>query len=140
QHRNKTESAVRLTHKPSGLVVTGSERRSQHENKANAVERLREAIALVARVRPEGPPQWPETVAPQGGRLRVRAANPRVHAVIAIVLDAFAAHDADLKPAAESLELTPSNLAKFAFDHPKAWRELARMRAAAGRPQLRSPK
>jgi hypothetical protein len=49
QHRNKTESAVRLTHRPTGVVVTATERRSQHENRHRALARLRKAIALQVR-------------------------------------------------------------------------------------------
>jgi protein subunit release factor B len=44
QHVNKTESAVRLTHLPSGLVVTCREERSQHRNKAACLAKLRERI------------------------------------------------------------------------------------------------
>lgn len=44
QHRNKTDSAVRLTHLPSNIVVTATEDRSQHVNRKVAWERLREAI------------------------------------------------------------------------------------------------
>lgn len=40
QHVNKTESAVRVTHIPSGLSVTASEQRSQWQNKKLATERL----------------------------------------------------------------------------------------------------
>ncbi|WP_210487740.1 peptide chain release factor H [Rufibacter aurantiacus] len=44
QHVNKTESAVRARHLPSGLMVVASERRSQHQNKAEARERLQEKL------------------------------------------------------------------------------------------------
>jgi protein subunit release factor B len=44
QHVNKTESAVRLTHLPSGVVVTCREARSQHQNKAHCLRKLREKI------------------------------------------------------------------------------------------------
>src|SRR5687768_5095769 len=46
QHRNKTESGVRLRHGPTGVVAQAFERRSQHENRAVALRRLRERIAL----------------------------------------------------------------------------------------------
>jgi protein subunit release factor B len=44
QHVNKTESAVRLRHLPSGIVVTSQQERSQHRNKALCLERLREKV------------------------------------------------------------------------------------------------
>ncbi len=40
QHQNVTESAVRLRHKPSGIIVSISTRRSQHRNRALAREIL----------------------------------------------------------------------------------------------------
>ena len=44
QHVNKTESAVRLRHLPSGVVVTSQQERSQHRNKALCLERLRKKV------------------------------------------------------------------------------------------------
>jgi protein subunit release factor B len=40
QHRNKVETGVRLTHRPTGVVVTATERRSQHANREAAYERM----------------------------------------------------------------------------------------------------
>jgi protein subunit release factor A len=40
QHVNKTESALRLTHWPSGVVVTAQDSPSQHRNRETAFERL----------------------------------------------------------------------------------------------------
>jgi len=48
QHRNKTESGVRLVHKPTGVTVTATERRSQHENRSHALARLRERLEKLA--------------------------------------------------------------------------------------------
>src|SRR5258708_17191037 len=49
QKRNKTSSAVRLRHLPSGLLVIAEESRSQHENKARALRRGRQALFLKIR-------------------------------------------------------------------------------------------
>ena len=44
QHVNKTESAVRLRHLPSGVVVTSKQERSQHRNKALCLQKLRKNV------------------------------------------------------------------------------------------------
>jgi protein subunit release factor A len=44
QHVNKTESALRLTHPPSGVVVIAQDTRSQHRNRETAFERLIERL------------------------------------------------------------------------------------------------
>lgn len=44
QHQNRTESAVRLVHLPTGLRVVARDERSQHRNRSLALERLRAAL------------------------------------------------------------------------------------------------
>ncbi|HZH13744.1 MAG TPA: peptide chain release factor-like protein [Archangium sp.] len=54
QHRNTTASGVRLSHPPTELSVTATERRSQVQNKGVALDRLREglkALTFVPKVR-----------------------------------------------------------------------------------------
>ena len=44
QHRNKTETGVRLYHRPSGLTAVASEERSQSRNRTTAFARLRRKL------------------------------------------------------------------------------------------------
>jgi ribosome-associated protein len=50
QHRNKTESGVRLVHRPTGVTVTATERRSQSQNRSAALTRLRERLQVLSHV------------------------------------------------------------------------------------------
>ena len=56
QHRNKVETGVRLTHRPSGISVTATERRSQYANREMAFERL---AARLEEMQHTTPPRMP---------------------------------------------------------------------------------
>ena len=53
QHRNTSETGVRITHLPTGVVVTATESRSRHQNLQRAMIRLEEKLA--ARLRKKRP-------------------------------------------------------------------------------------
>lgn len=48
QHRNKTQSAVKLTHTPTGVTAISADERSQHQNREIAWKRLTERVTSAA--------------------------------------------------------------------------------------------
>jgi ribosome-associated protein len=59
QRKNRKETAIRLTHPPSGIVVVASERRSQAQNREIAFDRLIKKLAHLNRPRKQRVPTRP---------------------------------------------------------------------------------
>ncbi len=80
QHRNRRETGVRLVHPPSGVSVTATERRSQAQNRATALARLRAALADLARAQKPRKPTRP-TRGSQRRRLESKKRHARKKAI-----------------------------------------------------------
>src|SRR5256885_11839915 len=109
QKRNKTSSAVRLRHPPSGLLVIAEESRSQHENRARALKRLRQALYLKlrreltpAQLSPEALAAHPEycDARDRAGKLNLGAKDPRFWPAVGVVPDVLPALHARVGDAA----------------------------------------
>lgn len=79
QHRNRVATGVRLRHRPSGIVVTATERRSQAANRRIALERLAERLRIAARIPAERRPTQP-SAASQRRRLDLKRRRAAVKA------------------------------------------------------------
>jgi hypothetical protein len=143
QKRNKTSSAVRLRHGPTGLIVIAEESRSQHENRGRALRRLREALYLKLREEParEGLTERPELQAVKNGagRLNVGRRDPRFWPAAGLVLDVLQALEARVGETAAALGVSTGNLIDFLQTSPKLWEQANQLRARFGQKPLRGP-
>lgn len=140
QKRNKTDSAVRLRHLPSGLQAIAEESRSQHENKQRALKRLRQRFYLL--LREPFPPAEADAVAllrqiPQH-RLKLGQRDARYWPTVGLVLDALAAYQGQLAATAEALGVSTGQLVRFLADNDKLWEQANRLRQQFGLHPLRS--
>jgi hypothetical protein len=142
QKRNKTSSAVRLRHLPTGLLVIAEESRSQHENKAKCQQRLRRALFLHLRepVVPDQLLAHPDYAPARDaeGRLHLGAKDPRFWPAAGVVLDVLVHTQGQVSTAAELLGTSTANLIAFLQTHPKVWAEANHIRAAFGQKGLKT--
>jgi hypothetical protein len=129
QKVNKTSSAVRLTHTPSGLSATAQESRSQSENRSLALRRLRLKIAMELRGNAT-PPSLDKIPSER---------NPAYPLFVAAFFDTLHKSAWDLKAAAAMLDVSPSKLAKELYRRPELWQETGRQRAILALPPLKAP-
>ena len=76
QHKNKTESAVRIKHLPTGIIVVAAENRSQFKNREMAWGRLIEKLARRRQKRKPRIPTRPSTAAKEQ-RIQEKAQRSR---------------------------------------------------------------
>jgi hypothetical protein len=141
QKRNKTSSAVRLRHGPSGLIVIAEESRSQHENRARAIRRLRQALYL--KVRDELPAEAPAAQVEfagfltGAGRLDLGRKDARFWPAAGVVLDVLQAAEARVSETAAALGISTGNLIDFLGTDPKLWEQANLLRVRFGHKPLR---
>ena len=134
QNRNKVETAVVLVHRPTGLSAEASERRTQGENRAAALFRLRLRLALEVRSDLAGEDSpgalWESRC--RGGRIAINPGHDDYPALLAEVLDVLSLRDDDLTATAEFLRCSASQLIKFLKHEPRAFSALNGRRRGRG--------
>ena len=143
QHRNKTESAVRLRHKLTGTTAIGEDSRSQSENKLHAVRRLRAAIALEVRepVRLDAFAPSPRLAAfvaagtaPLGAKTRLTG---EYWASIGELLDLLVAGELEIGTTAQRLGITTGAMSKLLLHDDQVARVVNDLRRGRGMRPLR---
>jgi hypothetical protein len=143
QHRNKTESAVRLRHRATGVIAHGDERRSQSENRFQAVVRMREHLAFDVR-EPVDLATWRASprlaalaaggTAPLGEKTRKK---PEFLVAFAELLDLFVACGCEVGTTAQHLGLTTGATSKLLLVDDRTSRAVNQLRTARGLRTLR---
>lgn len=134
QHRNKVETAIVLTHTPSGIAAEASERRSQAENQQMALFRLRLKLALALRA-PIGADTSPSALwvaRVRKGRLAINPQHADLPALLAEALDHLAAENFATAAAAARLGVSSSQLVGLLRREPAALAQLNIERARRG--------
>jgi hypothetical protein len=147
QKRNKTSSAVRLRHAPSGLIVIAEESRSQHENKAKALKRLRRAFILELREPVSDENRTAETlqthpvwsrVHPADGKVNLSVKNELFWPAMGLILDLLNEMQARVGEVAQALGISTGNLIDLLESDPKVWQHVNQLRAKFGQKPLRT--
>lgn len=129
QKRNKTSSAVRLTHRPSGVQVVAANHREQSRNTTMALRRLRIAIAMTIRDQFRGL-SLPIDTSPR---------NPRYPVWLAEVLDCLEDNEFRVSEAAAALSTGSGRLVRLLCRDGALWTEVNHQRSVLGLRPLKNP-
>ncbi len=135
QHRNTTDSAVRLSIAGGAVVALCVDHRSQHRNRAEALRRLRSVIAIEMRL-PAAAGGQPDI---SQGSWKLGKKDRRYAGFIARILDVLAHHDWAVGLAAETLGISTGKLVRTLARDPHLWNAVNQARAGIGLVNLRRP-
>jgi hypothetical protein len=127
QHRNKTSSAVRVTHKETGISAEDCTERSQHRNRSNAIWKLKILLALQIR----------QPVTSTLPRMECSLSAPDYPLFIAKLFDILEECGFDHKICAEKCGISSSALLKKLSRDPKIFQEFNRRRELLDLPKLK---
>ncbi len=126
QKRNKTSTAVRISHAASGIAVSDDTTRSQHLNQHYALRKLRLELAVLALEHPVSiPSDFVLEPMPKEG-------TPQRAQWVAVVYDVMHECNFSLAPAAERFGCSASRLAKLLFRDTFLWQRIAQQRQKLG--------
>ena len=147
QHRNKTDSAVRLTHEPSGVVGFASERRSQHQNRLVALKRVRRNIAIEVQsdvdLEMYHPPRTLQRILPRSvqteipGKDRVGPRHREFWTGAGPLLDLFSSVNGSTSDCASQIGCSSNQLTKLFASEPHLWAAANAIREQHGLSLLR---
>lgn len=139
QHRNKTETAIQITHVPTGLTALAYERRSQEDNRKVAVFRLRLTLAAEHRTvksRVVNPTALWDSRCPKG-KIFCSDSHQDFPSMIAEAMNAVDAKGFDVRLAAAALGCSTSQLVRFIAKSAEAFLALNNGRAQVGLRRLK---
>ena len=138
QHRNKVETAIEITHRPTQVVAAAAERRSQEQNRRVAVTRLRMALAVQHRT------SICETVDPSAlwnsrcisSRIQCNEDHKDFPALVAEAMNAVESKAYDVRRAAAALGCSTTQLVRFLARTPDALNAVNHERTTRGMGKL----
>lgn len=144
QHRNKVETAVVVKHKQSGVIGQAGERRSQRDNRAVALDRLRVNLAVEVRSQQTDFRDSPATPTSElwqsrcrGGKINISRQHFDFACLLAEALDRIESTDFQLAAAAKQLGCSTTQLINLVKMEDKALMLVNRMRQQAGHGRLK---
>lgn len=126
QHRNKTQSGVRLTHVPTQCMVTDCAERHREMNRKNAIRKMKMAVAFVVR---EEPSKWEWIHTPS-------LKSELYSLFVAQILDFLTQYEYKLKNASEKMTISTAQLSKFILRDPQLMQKVNFERQKRALPSL----